>query len=33
VLERIEEEINSRNTLRPNYPYLLPSQIPQSINI
>ncbi len=33
VLERIEEEINSRNTLRPNYPSLLPSQSPQSINI
>jgi hypothetical protein len=33
VLERIDRESNSRNTLRPNDPYLLPFQIPQSINI
>jgi arachidonate 15-lipoxygenase len=32
-LQKIEETINQRNLNRPSYTYLLPSRIPQSINI
>jgi hypothetical protein len=32
-LAGIESTIQDRNRTRPVYPYLLPSQIPQSINI
>jgi arachidonate 15-lipoxygenase len=32
-LQEVEDTINQRNLNRPNYTYLLPSRIPQSINI
>ncbi len=32
-LQRVEHTINQRNLSRPSYEYLLPSKIPQSINI
>ena len=33
ALQQIEEMINQRNQERPPYEFLLPSKIPQSINI